>query len=289
MSFEEKGAFITLLCLMHQKGRLSETQIKKFIGDYWEDISFNFILDENGLYYNKRLEEESNKRKKYIESRSKARLKSDEDNVRIYLILDNKRGNYKIGSSVNPMRRFSELMNQKSPAIMLDTQGSRDIKLIWYSEPILRSVEGELHKKFSAKRIQGEWYNFNSSDIQLIKEYVCNTYESTYEPRTENEIENEDISIVSNNKGGFKKPTLEQVTQYLTSKGFPNESERFFDYYTSNGWRVGKNPMKDWEASCRNWIKNKKHEPTGGTDKIGRISKSSINRLIYGDNQPTGD
>ena len=31
------------------------------------------------------------------------------------------------------------------------------------------------------------------------------------------------------------------------------DAERFVDYYTANGWKVGKNPMKDWKAAVRNW------------------------------------
>jgi len=34
------------------------------------------------------------------------------------------------------------------------------------------------------------------------------------------------------------------------------ECEKFFDYYTANGWRVGKNPMKDWKSAVRNWKRN---------------------------------
>jgi uncharacterized protein YdaU (DUF1376 family) len=33
------------------------------------------------------------------------------------------------------------------------------------------------------------------------------------------------------------------------------EAQRFTDYYTANGWRVGRNPMKDWKAAARNWRK----------------------------------
>ena len=34
------------------------------------------------------------------------------------------------------------------------------------------------------------------------------------------------------------------------------ECEKFFDYYTANGWKVGKNPMKDWKSAVRNWKRN---------------------------------
>ena len=36
----------------------------------------------------------------------------------------------------------------------------------------------------------------------------------------------------------------------------PVEAQRFWDYYESNGWRVGRNPMKDWKAAVRNWQRN---------------------------------
>ena len=51
----------------------------------------------------------------------------------------------------------------------------------------------------------------------------------------------------------FTPPSREQVQEYITEKGYQVDAERFIDYYTSNGWRVGKNPMKDWKATVRNW------------------------------------
>ena len=37
-----------------------------------------------------------------------------------------------------------------------------------------------------------------------------------------------------------------------------NQAEKFFNHYTANGWRVGRNPMKDWRAAAANWNKNSK-------------------------------
>lgn len=51
----------------------------------------------------------------------------------------------------------------------------------------------------------------------------------------------------------FTPPSREQVQEYIAEKGYQVDAERFVDYYTSNGWRVGKNPMKDWKATVRNW------------------------------------
>lgn len=56
-------------------------------------------------------------------------------------------------------------------------------------------------------------------------------------------------------KGGtrFAKPTLEEVQAYCRERGNKVDADKFYDHYTSNGWRVGKNPMKDWKAAVRTW------------------------------------
>lgn len=67
----------------------------------------------------------------------------------------------------------------------------------------------------------------------------------------------------------FSPPTIEQVKSYCEEKGYAVDSERFVDYYTANGWRVGKNPMKDWKAAVRNWNrKEKSNNGKTGSDKI---------------------
>jgi hypothetical protein len=45
---------------------------------------------------------------------------------------------------------------------------------------------------------------------------------------------------------------------YKIGKGSEMEAEKFVDHYTANGWKVGRNTMKDWQASVRNWTKNSK-------------------------------
>lgn len=54
-------------------------------------------------------------------------------------------------------------------------------------------------------------------------------------------------------KKRFVKPTLEEIRAYCQSRQNGVDAERFYDYYESNGWRVGKSPMKDWKAAVRTW------------------------------------
>ena len=56
----------------------------------------------------------------------------------------------------------------------------------------------------------------------------------------------------------FKKPTVEEVEQYCRDRDNSIDAEAFVDYYEANGWRVGKNPMKDWKAAVRTWERKEK-------------------------------
>ena len=51
----------------------------------------------------------------------------------------------------------------------------------------------------------------------------------------------------------FTPPTLEEVQAYCRERGNNVDAERFINYYTANGWKVGKNSMKDWKAAVRTW------------------------------------
>ena len=54
----------------------------------------------------------------------------------------------------------------------------------------------------------------------------------------------------------FTPPTLEEVTAYCIERNNNIDAQHFIDYYTSNGWLVGKNKMKDWKAAVRTWERN---------------------------------
>jgi hypothetical protein len=69
MSYEQKGKYITLLCLQQQNGKLSEKDLMKVCGAKDEDILAKFELHEDGFYYNGRMLLEAEKRKNYCDSR----------------------------------------------------------------------------------------------------------------------------------------------------------------------------------------------------------------------------
>lgn len=57
----------------------------------------------------------------------------------------------------------------------------------------------------------------------------------------------------------FVPPTMDEVQTFMLENGGTHvQAVRFHTYYASNGWKVGKNPMKDWKAAARGWISRDK-------------------------------
>ena len=59
----------------------------------------------------------------------------------------------------------------------------------------------------------------------------------------------------------FRPPTREEVRAYCQERQNRVDADKWFDYYSSNGWRVGKNTMKDWKAAVRTWERNEFSKP----------------------------
>lgn len=95
-------------------------------------------------------------------------------------------------------------------------------------------------------------------------------------PITESLLLIPDSAPVASNR--LTKPSKQDVWQYMYSigKGSELEAEKFVDHYTANGWKVGKNPMKDWRAAVRNWTKNmgQFQNATRGTVQVDQIANA---------------
>ena len=65
----------------------------------------------------------------------------------------------------------------------------------------------------------------------------------------------------------FEKPTLSEIKEYCIERNNNVDAQHFYDYYESNGWKVGKNSMKNWQAAVRTWEKNSYTSTTKQTKK----------------------
>jgi uncharacterized protein YdaU (DUF1376 family) len=204
LTMEERGQFITLLCLQHQKGTLTDKTIRLSLGSVSVDVLSKFLKDKDGNYYNERLSEEIEKRIQFTESR---------------------RNN--------------------------GSKGGRPKN--------------------------------NTKPLGLAKHNLMEDV---------NENENEDINI---NKS---KCTFDQVYEYMAIRIGTDqakiEAEKFVNYYESNGWKVGKNPMKSWGAAANNWITNSKQYAKGTTNNQRKLDKHELENLknynfIYSTTYGAGD
>jgi len=203
MSNEQIGKYIRLLCAQHQMGALTEQHMLNICQTYDKDIWAKFTKQDDGTFINKRLHDETQKRKNFCESRRNNRNSKPKD---------------------------KQVNKHMSPHM---------------SEHMSSHMENE------------------------------------------NENENENRNVIKVESGKFKKPEPIDVLNYMSELNFQAgnkwqqskvvlEAQKFFDYYTSNGWKVGRNSMKDWHATARNWMNNNK--PTKTNDNEQRVSEIEYRR-----------
>ena len=106
--------------------------------------------------------------------------------------------------------------------------------------------------------------------------------------------EKRDKSI--DNRTHFVKPTLDEVREYIGLRNTNVDADKFWNYYESNGWKVGRNSMKDWKACVRTWERNTGHtmqtnvhtnvvpnydkEITYDTSNNKKLSDEELNELL---------
>ncbi|NCB47446.1 helix-turn-helix domain-containing protein [bacterium] len=77
------------------------------------------------------------------------------------------------------------------------------------------------------------------------------------ENNTSNNTSNNTYNIETPAKrASFQKPSLDDVKAYCIERKNKVDPAKFMSYYESNGWKVGRNPMKDWRAAVRTWEGN---------------------------------
>jgi len=92
--------------------------------------------------------------------------------------------------------------------------------------------------------------------INLCKSLSYNEFLSDNIVGLEGDKKRQDKDKIRDNS---KTPqTLDETKAYFQELGKTLEAEKFFDYYSSKGWLVGRSPMKDWKSAARNWCRNAK-------------------------------
>lgn len=81
------------------------------------------------------------------------------------------------------------------------------------------------------------------------------------------------INEKENKSKGFIKPTIQEIQAHILEKGYTFDAEAFYAFYESNGWKVGKNPMKNWKMACTTWQKTRNER--NKNNSYGRVKTNT--------------
>jgi len=176
-----------------------------------------------------------------------------------FYILDdcNHAGIWEVDIEVASIRVGENLIYDMLPQSFLDKIVIFDDGDKWFIPDFIEYQYGELNQNS----------NVHKSVLNLLNKYNLEGYLKGSQ-RVESTLKDKDTDIVivkdKAKAKRFTKPTIEDIKEYCIERNNFVDAEKFFDYYSSNGWKVGKNPMKDWKASVRTWEKNSTSEQSKG-------------------------
>lgn len=112
-----------------------------------------------------------------------------------------------------------------------------------------QQIEQQTNSKFSIISICN-WGRYQQTEQQTEQQVNSNRTagEHKQEGKEVKKVEKEPKTT-----GRFAPPTLEEVISYCQERHRGVDPQKWYNHYTSNGWKVGKNQMKDWMAAVRTW------------------------------------
>ena len=101
-------------------------------------------------------------------------------------------------------------------------------------------------------------YRERKKELALCERYdavIKNNESKNKSIEIDKEIEIEKENVVKEKATRFIPPTVEEIQNYCKERNNLVDANKFYDFYQSKGWMVGKNKMKDWKACVRTWEK----------------------------------
>ena len=131
--------------------------------------------------------------------------------------------------------------------------------------------------------------NVNDNDISFLKKETKSDVVISDLENENSESPLETLQAPKEQSGGGRKrfiiPTPEEVQAYCNERKNGISGQQFCDFYSSKGWKVGSQPMKDWRASVRTW-EGKRRETTAPTSPTSQVSPiaTTPKRFYYDEN-----
>lgn len=165
--------------------------------------------------------------------------------------------------------------------LQIDPQKEVDDPAIRYVFEIIKETvinDGAKYEETREKRREAIKARWGKSDTNEYKSIQMNTNE--YKSIQNHHVSVSDsVSVSVSDKDNLKEkinkkekrftpPSLDEVREYCKERKNTVDPETFVDFYTSKGWKVGNQPMKDWKAAVRTWERNRGQKSPEKKDKI---------------------
>lgn len=206
LTMEERGQYITLLCLEHQLGRLSEKTIRLSVGSISVDVLEKFKQDENGLLYNERLEIEIEKRSNFIDTRRTNGLKGGRPKA------ENKKPNGLANGKPNAKANEKLIENENVIEIINSIKDLFDEKYL--ENNTTKVMFDKLLKTYSKDEILKATFWARNDDFW--KPNFCSPLK--LEKKNKEGVTYIDVFLAK--AGSYKMPTTEPTTPSVPYEGF---------------------------------------------------------------------
>lgn len=193
-----------------------------------------------------------------------------------------KQAAFQLGYSIDAFNALLERFQNKYHMIVFSKSTNEIAILNFLRHSIIKGgkpVEDCLNKeiaKVKNKELIRIVFNFISDkdDLNDTVRKIINMYENDLENDNDNDNDNEvsyhdsyNDSLKNKKSKRFIKPSIDDIQNYCNERNNNVDANKFYNYYESVGWKVGKNPMKDWKAAIRTWERNNfDNNPKKGQD-----------------------
>lgn len=144
------------------------------------------------------------------------------------------------------------------------------------------------------RAIRSLWNSAQNADAQNAdaKNVDAQNAEQTLQKMQSFSAQNAEPSNSNNiqtKKKVFIKPTILEIEEFCKGHGYQVDAERFFNYYESKGWVVGKSPMKDWRYAVRTWVSNQKSSQPSFSPQVAPTPSSKEEAMKWATNPTKED
>jgi hypothetical protein len=243
-SASTQGIYIKIMCILHKSEEYGTLRIKEKDQQNYEQNSSKTLAND---------EQNFSKIKIFAHKLSKL-ITFTEDEIFNALIELVEEGVMKIDGDILFQKR---MVKDAKVSEIRAVSGSKRTKNLAKSQQNSSKNPAKIQQNFS-KNISKNLAKVEQNTENEIENEYENEYKNEYEKEEEEGKNFENYKQAKTKRAAFKPPELAEVQKYIDENGYSVDAEAFISFYNSNGWKVGKNNMKDWQAAVVTWEKRNK-------------------------------